>query len=130
MAGHFLRCSCPQGHRIKVVSRLAGRRVRCPKCRSAVQIPEIDVTESGVASLLTLWNDQSAANHKIPEPTLTAKESTSVRVTVEKQRQCGKCRQLIAESASVCVHCQTMQFPSSTRLKELFRSASQFVHRR
>ena len=34
--------ACPQGHRLKVPSKLAGKTVRCPKCSRTFQIPAED----------------------------------------------------------------------------------------
>jgi hypothetical protein len=35
---------CPQGHKLKAKEALAGKRVKCPQCRSWVEIPALDVS--------------------------------------------------------------------------------------
>lgn len=37
--------ACPQGHRLKAKEKLAGKRLKCPKCGSVVQIPELGSPE-------------------------------------------------------------------------------------
>ncbi len=32
---------CPQGHRLSVAEKYAGRSVKCPKCSSAFKVPEL-----------------------------------------------------------------------------------------
>ncbi len=38
-----LTVQCPQGHKLSVAEKYAGKRVKCPKCASAFQIPELSV---------------------------------------------------------------------------------------
>jgi len=40
-----IRFHCPAGHRLSVDESRAGRKVRCPRCKQIVQVPE--VTENG-----------------------------------------------------------------------------------
>jgi hypothetical protein len=58
---------CPQGHKLKVSERFAGRTARCPKCDSRIAIPELD---SG--------NDESKEFNKLPAlPVKKAKSDRS-----------------------------------------------------
>jgi hypothetical protein len=36
---------CPQGHKLNAKEKLAGKRIKCPKCGSVVKIPEVAVPE-------------------------------------------------------------------------------------
>ena len=36
---------CPNGHKLTAKEKLAGKRVKCPKCGSVVQIPELELPE-------------------------------------------------------------------------------------
>ena len=36
---------CPQGHKLKAEEKLAGKQLKCPKCGSVVQIPELEAPE-------------------------------------------------------------------------------------
>ena len=35
---------CPQGHQLTAKEKLAGKKVKCPKCGSVVQIPAAEPT--------------------------------------------------------------------------------------
>jgi len=41
-----IRISCPQGHLLGIAEKYAGKRVRCPKCQTAVLVPEVLVSDA------------------------------------------------------------------------------------
>lgn len=49
---------CPQGHKLKAKEKLAGKRLKCPKCGSVVQIPELEPLEP----------DDELVSHESTEP--------------------------------------------------------------
>jgi hypothetical protein len=34
--------TCPKGHELTLEERLAGKKVRCPRCKSVFQVPELN----------------------------------------------------------------------------------------
>lgn len=135
-----VRFRCPSGHKLKAPRHYAGRKAVCPACRTAVAIPAAEVTESGVARMLTVLNDESSADHRRAKPVATsapvtmpapeaAEEVSSLKLTACPQRRCDKCRKNIDESASVCKYCRTIQFPSGSRIRSLMQAASRNARR-
>lgn len=41
-----IKVVCPQGHKLSAPEKIAGKRVQCPKCKSVVQIPELESPET------------------------------------------------------------------------------------
>lgn len=49
-----IRMTCPNGHRLKIKDRWAGRKGHCPKCRAKMHVPELaSVTDEEVVSLVS-----------------------------------------------------------------------------
>lgn len=48
-----IKVVCPEGHKLNAKESLAGKKVRCPKCKSVVQIPQLETTETEAAPTAT-----------------------------------------------------------------------------
>src|SRR5205809_368504 len=40
-----LRATCPKGHSLTLEERLAGKKIRCPRCQVVFQVPDLDEDE-------------------------------------------------------------------------------------
>jgi hypothetical protein len=125
----LIRFKCPSGHTLKAPAEYAGRQASCPACDKRIQIPQTAVTESGVARMLDLMNDESAVRQRATPP-VAEPAASAIRLAPAPQRQCGKCHKLIDKSASICMHCQTVQFPSNSSARALFEAATRHILRR
>lgn len=123
----LIRFRCPSGHKLKAPRQYGGRNAVCPACQASVEIPAAEVTESGVARMLTVLNDESSVDHRhavpAPQPESSG-EVSSLKLTAGRRRPCDRCRKEIPESSTVCMHCQTIQFPSGSRIRSLMHVAS------
>ena len=125
-----IRFRCPAGHKLKAPPHYAGRHATCPACSVTIAIPRADappvsVTDSGVARMLGELNDQSSATHRLNPP--AEREGSTLKLAAPTQRACDRCRKMIDKSASVCMHCQTMQFPSTSRIRSIIGEASRQI---
>ncbi len=98
---------CPNGHKLKVKDKYAGKSGRCPMCKSRIRVPVpfeevpgglvrgiLDPDKSGLSGLAL------AVPEFIDEPTdfETGGEAAT--------KICGKCLEEIPTSAEVCPHCK------------------------
>ncbi len=92
--------ACPSGHRVRGGADMVGRTVRCPKCQAefvfaekpvpAVETPESrQVTDTGVMRILG-------------DPEITPMGVPGDQVSL---RPCSRCGVAIAETLTVCNHC-------------------------
>lgn len=88
--------------KLKVCGTAAGRRVKCPKCDTAVNVPHIDGTPKG---------ETGAAEQRVPGVVGTTKRDVSTAVTdggsSPVDTRCPHCRASITTGAVICVSCGT-----------------------
>ncbi len=93
-----LTVSCPAGHRLRGDMKMAGNRVRCPKCRvefvfAPLKSPAADnraVTDTGVMRIL----GDSPELPPVPE-----------KKAAISDRPCPRCGISMSINTSVCNHC-------------------------
>lgn len=117
---------CPSGHRLRGGAELMGKRVVCPRCKSAfVFAPspaqlrpkaapsERDaphsVTESRVLAILA---EQVGIERSDGAPMDGGEKTPMVR-------RCHKCDRPISDADAVCPHCRTYQDELPTFMREL-----------
>ncbi len=91
--------ACPSGHRVRGDIRLAGKSVRCPKCRKEFVFAPLKpsaadsnvVTDTSVMRIL-------GESPEIPPMPERKPDST---------KSCPRCNVSISANASVCNHCNT-----------------------
>src|SRR5262245_8615590 len=44
-----IQATCPKGHTLTLDERLAGKKIRCPRCQSVFDVPELDDVAQAVS---------------------------------------------------------------------------------
>ncbi len=130
-----IHVTCPNGHKLKVNRKLAGKTGRCPSCKSVVKIPELakgDVAEDLVMDVLasrgsmTRASEMSAAEsladedrpvhqearHDAADETQqfasedSATQGSGSSVMRRATRRCAGCGHRVSANYSVCPHCK------------------------
>jgi hypothetical protein len=104
----WIRFNCPNGHRLKVPSKQAGRRAQCPKCKSTTRIPAAtaptappvqiensDLTDTGIMRILETGSTPAHTNG-------TAESATKKSET----KNCPRCQTSLSTNMRVCDRCQ------------------------
>jgi hypothetical protein len=101
-----IRFACRNGHRLKAEVRHAGRKMKCPRCRVTVWVPQparLDarqeqgvLTDTQAVRLLGSYHPSQKNLLSAPSPTPVADE-----------RQCPKCGQLVPSLCRICPSCNT-----------------------
>lgn len=105
----LLRFYCPNGHRLKINAKHAGRRARCPACGELVRAPTLPPTESmSPSAVVRLLSREDSSPRGRPADKLAEHE----RAAVQGQREavgkalCPQCKELIDAHERVCHHCR------------------------
>jgi len=104
---------CPNGHRLHVKDRLAGRTGRCPVCKARVKVPRPpgeEISEDDIIGFLgphdpSKQPDSSAA-HGDERPAMEM-ESSWTGAHAPPKKVCSKCNREIEAGTHICPHCQT-----------------------
>src|SRR5688572_10938183 len=68
-----INVKCPRGHMIAVAEKYAGKRVKCPKCETAVVVPGANgsakAAEQGTVQSKPNNTDQTVKPPPLPKPT-------------------------------------------------------------
>mgnify|MGYP001448664757 FL=1 len=100
-----IRFVCRNGHALKANVRHAGRKMRCPRCKVAVWVPqpqlqtpraENNLTDTQAVRLLGSYHPSQRTLLAAPAPSPTAKE-----------RPCPKCNTMVPMLYRVCPSCNT-----------------------
>ncbi len=91
--------SCPSGHRVRGDIGLAGKNVRCPKCRKEFVFAPLKpvATESATVSDTSVMRILGETPELPPVPEKKAAAT----------RSCPRCGISISANTSVCNHCNT-----------------------
>lgn len=130
-----IHVTCPNGHKLKVARKFAGKSGKCPSCQAVVQIPELstrdaeedlvmDILASRVTTARTseysaaealsdedlpVHQDTRHANAETREfaadDSATAAEGGS-SVMRRAARRCSGCGHRVSGNFSVCPHCK------------------------
>lgn len=103
-----IRFACRNGHLLKAKLRDAGRRMKCPRCRVSVWVPQPAtkpphaarddgvLTDTQAVRLLGSYHPSQKSLLAAPSPTLTPED-----------RECPKCREMVPGLMRVCPACNT-----------------------
>ena len=105
-----LRFACRNGHLLKADIKHAGRKMKCPRCRVSVWVPQParvvqtsqsqqerdTLTDTQAVRLLGSWHPSQRNLLAAPAPTPAADD-----------RLCPKCKQLVPGLCRVCPGCNT-----------------------
>lgn len=91
----FIHVECGMGHRLKAPVHLSGRTVKCPKCQSAVVIPQPASDRLSDTGLMRILGDADP----LPAPAVLSKS------WAEQPRVCPRCALEVSRQRSVCPHC-------------------------
>jgi hypothetical protein len=130
---------CPQGHRLRGGTKLVGKTIRCPKCRSEFVFaptkptppPNRAVTDTAVMRILGDGPGSPAVESKVDESNHRLISDTGVIRILDDQasappppstvemRPCPRCKIPTPEAAAVCEHCNCYLGVMPTFLKQL-----------
>jgi len=101
----FIYVTCDGGHRLKANSKLAGKTLVCPVCRTHVSVPapEDTLSDTGVLRILGDAQPISAADDSLPF----------------ELRPCPRCHVQVRGHLSVCPACDCYIGVSPDYLKRL-----------
>ena len=105
----LLRFHCPNGHRLKISAKHAGRRARCPACSESVQVPTPPPTESmSPSAVVRLLSRADSTCHLNPADMLAQREEHAQQGQQQglSRALCPQCNELIDEHERVCHHCR------------------------
>ena len=101
-----IRFTCRNGHVLKADVRHAGRKMRCPRCRVGVWVPQPERTrETDAAGILT--DTQAVRLLGSYHPNSRASLVTPSASSEPDDRMCPQCRQLVPSICRVCPNCNT-----------------------
>jgi membrane associated rhomboid family serine protease len=99
-----IKLSCACGKRIAVPAAFAGKRVRCPKCRAALHVPQADTVapppEEDDGYILKL-----AGGDAVKRPQSPVREELAALASIAGTKTCPACQQSLPASARICVPC-------------------------
>ncbi|MCL6505396.1 MAG: hypothetical protein K6T59_00060 [Bryobacteraceae bacterium] len=102
-----IELTCPQGHKLKVKDRYAGKTGLCPRCGSRVRVP--GVSEQEILRLLTC-EELIEADHRASaaeEPAAGTVEAIPARRPLAGSKTCPRCKKEVRASFDLCPHCGT-----------------------
>lgn len=98
-----IKFACRNGHLLKTDVRHAGRKMKCPRCRVSVWVPQPaqtepnhQLTDTQAVRLLGSYHPSQKSLLAAPSPTPEADE-----------RECPQCRQSVPSLCRVCPACNT-----------------------
>lgn len=101
----WIRFICPNGHRLKVPSKQAGRRAQCPKCKSTTRIPAAaapaaqvensDLTDTGIMRILETGSTPAQTN-----------DTDQIAAKKPETKNCPRCQTALSTNMRVCDRCQ------------------------
>lgn len=100
-----IELTCPQGHKLKVKDRYAGKMGLCPHCGSRVRVP--GVSEQEILRLLAC-DDLIEDDHlgsKVVQPAASMPETMPVRLPLGGSKACPRCKKDVRASFDLCPHC-------------------------
>lgn len=114
-----LTVACPQGHRVRGGVRLVGKSVKCPKCAEAfvfaptgLQTNVNEINRLNSPKNPERSKKESPSNHSVTESSVMRilGDATELPPPPEKKsgkamRPCSRCNVSIAQSLTVCPHC-------------------------
>ncbi len=102
-----IELTCPQGHKLKVKDRYAGKTGRCPRCGSQVRVP--GVSEQEILRLLSC-DDLIEADHPVSHEMQPADEPETVPVRLPLaagSKVCPRCKKEVRATFDLCPYCGT-----------------------
>ena len=100
-----IQVECPNGHKLKIKNKYAGRTGRCPLCKSRIKIPVPEEEIPGGLVRGILDPDKSGLSGlalEVPEFIDEPSDEDDEKL----MKICGKCQQEIPASAQTCPHCK------------------------
>jgi len=109
---------CPNGHKLKVKDKLAGKQGFCPKCKAPVTIPELspdELSEDAILDILGPRTNTGPGASSIHDAQTRPRESGSALSSISgkgehgspPKKSCHKCHQEIEAGVRICPHCHT-----------------------
>lgn len=91
-----MKVTCPNGHRLRVDRRYAGRKGMCPRCQSRFDLPAQPKTSE--SSIVAILGDCDAQRTSIaPAPAAPP----------VPRRRCPKCKAEMSAKYHICPYCRT-----------------------
>lgn len=101
-----IRFTCRNGHVLKADVRHAGRKMRCPRCRVGVWVPQPARTREAEAAE-TLTDTQAVRLLGSYHPSQRRSETPPPASSEPDERICPQCRQSVPGLSRVCPNCNT-----------------------
>ncbi len=104
-----IRFACRNGHLLKADVRHAGRKMKCPRCRVSVWVPQPSVRKprarSAAHSHGTLTDTQAVRLLGSYHPSQKNLLATPAPTPAPNERQCPKCAQHVPSLCRICPSC-------------------------
>ena len=98
-----IKFACRNGHLLNADVRHAGRKMKCPRCRVSVWVPQPakrqadrTLTDTQAVRLLGSYHPSQKSLLAAPSPT-----------PADVERTCPQCRQLVPSLCRICPACNT-----------------------
>jgi hypothetical protein len=104
----YIKLTCPNGHRLKIVGDLIGRVARCPTCQAALTIPQPKARQMSDTSVLAVLGDYRGDKSVIARPRPAA-APTAASIPKKPMRVCPKCRTEMSAAIRICPKCKLYQ---------------------
>jgi hypothetical protein len=101
----YVRLTCPNGHKLKIVGDLVGRVAVCPKCKARLAVPEPKVRQISDTSVLAVLGDVRADKSFVARPLPASPPPRPAR----PMRTCPKCRTEMSAAIRICPQCKLYQ---------------------
>ena len=103
-----LRFACRNGHLLKADVRHAGRKMKCPRCRVSVWVPQpAKKVQAQVRAQESLTDTQAVRLLGSYHPSQRNLLSAPAPTPAPDERQCPKCRQVVPGLCRICPTCNT-----------------------
>ncbi len=106
-----IRFACRNGHLLKADVRNAGRKMKCPRCRVSVWVPQPTTKKtrprSSVVAQGTLTDTQAVRLLGSYHPSQKNLLAAPAPTPEPNERECPKCMQLVPGLCRICPSCNT-----------------------
>jgi hypothetical protein len=104
----FIRMTCPNGHRLKIVGDLIGRVARCPTCQAPLTVPQPKAREMSDTSVLAVLGEYRADKSVVTRPQASPPPAAGGGPN-KPMRTCPKCRAQMSAAVRICPKCKLYQ---------------------
>jgi len=101
---------CPNGHKLKVKDKYAGKSGLCPTCKARIKVPVPKPRGIDDDAIMDILRPETSGLSIVTESEIRAAAEADGKWSAKEKdvvRLCGKCHAEVAEGTSVCPNCHT-----------------------